>query len=312
LLAYLTEDLADAYVKLFSAAKGVQQVLSMTGNVTGGGGASLPIDIPAFADAGALGSWVEKVAPSPAIAVREPDVLDALVLWSRAIMRELDRRSQYETEFTVAIPLTQPAGSRGTPLLTNADMKAAFTNAGASGSVNFVLDASVLPFGVVPTALRVVGVGLTVEHDKYDAVPVQYSPGFPHTPSNPVVQVGQTPAASQEPTQAQADYAQTFAERRLARLNATITSPPQATPGAANAYQRPPILLPQVRIQGGMSGDLEPQLCYDPACRNLSPFGKWTVSINPNLIDYYLSSGVLTDTWVDGLILYLRLRGMTA
>jgi hypothetical protein len=74
-------------------------------------------------------------------------------------------------------------------------------------------------------------------------------------------------------------------------------------------YQRPGILLANVRLQGGVSGDLEPALCYDPACHNLSLYGRWTVQLDPNVIEYYQSNAAIKDTWITGLILYFRLRG---
>jgi len=300
LLTYLTEDLTDAYCKLYSASVGIQQVLQLMGSVQSGDGTAVPIGIPKFADASGVANWIQSVAPSGEL--RQPDVLDGLVLWSRAIMRELDRRSQYESEFTVAIPLSQPAGSRKSPLVTISQVQ--------SGTVSFSLDSTVLPFASLPSALRVVGVGLSVERGSDDASPLQYTSGFPHTPSNPVVAVGQTPAASQEPTPAQVTAAQVFEGVRMARLNATVTSPPQQYPGAINKYQRPPILLPSIRIQGGAGGDLEPRLSFSSACHNIVPFtGQWTIQMDPNAIEYYQSNGTIPANWVAGLIFYLRLRG---
>ena len=275
-------------------------MLQLSGSVTSGDGTAVPISIPKFTNASDIAKWIPTVAPSDA--QRQPDVLDGLVLWSRAIMRELDRRSQYETEFTVAIPLSQPAGSRKAPLVTVASVQ--------SGTVSFSLDTSVLPFSSLPNALRVVGVGLSVERGPDDASPLQYSTGFPHTPSNPVVGVGQTPAPSQEPTPSQISAAQVFEAARMARLNATVTSPPQQYPGAPTKYQRPPILLPSVRIQGGAGGDAEPRLSFSPACHNILPFaGQWTIQMDPNAIEYYQSNGIISNNWITGIVFYLRLRG---
>jgi hypothetical protein len=299
LLTYLTEDLTDAYCKLYSASVGIQQVLQLTGSVQSGDGTAVPIGIPKFATAADIANWIPTVAPSGN--QRQPDVLDGLVLWSRAIMRELDRRSQYESEFIVAIPLSQPAGSRTKPLVTVAQVQ--------SGTVSFSLDTSVLPFSSLPGALRVVGVGLSVERGPDDASPLQYTTGFPHTPSNPVVGLNATPAPSQEPTPQQVSAAQAFEGPRMARLNATVTSPPQKYPGAMNTYQRPAILLPSVRLQS----DLEPQLSFSPACHNILPFvGQWTIQMDPNAIEYYQSNGSIPANWVTGLIFYLRLRGTAA
>jgi hypothetical protein len=304
ILAYVTDDLADIYRKLYSAAKGAQQVLQI--NTIPAASSMIPVDIPLFADDAGVSSWVQKLIPTIAGHQRQPDVLDALVLWSRAMMRELDRRSQYESEFTLAIPLNQPAGKRGAPLLTNADMKTAFGHANPTGLVSFGIDATLLPFGL-GNDLRVIAVGLSVERSQDDANPVQYTPGFANPTPKPIAAVGQTPQYDANPPAAQVNSVRDFEAPRLGRLNATIVSPQQTTPGGSY-YQRPSVCVPNVRIQGGTSGDLEPVLSYDLACRNLLPFGKWAVQLDPKVIEYYQSDAPINDTWITGLVLYLRLR----
>jgi hypothetical protein len=299
ILAMLTDDLTDAYCKLYSAAKGVQQMLNLT-QVAAGTGVPFPVDIPTFSAAAEVSAWVQKIIPSPG-ATRQPDVLDAMVLWTRAVMRELDRRSQYETEFTVAIPLSQPAGKKTAALVTSSDLPKMFT---ASGLPAFTIDADCLPFNTPPTLLRVVGVGLTVEYSADDFSPMQYMQGFP----------GTTNAASTVPTQPEITFAQQAEQRKVARLNATLISPPQAYPGAPGAhptYQRPPIFLTNVRLQGGTGGDMEPTLSADPAAHNLNPLGPWTISMDLNTIVFF-PTGKIPANWVKGVILYLRLRGTTS
>jgi hypothetical protein len=305
LLAYLTDDLADIYRKLYSAAKGVQQVLQVTSMPAAG--AMIPVDIPLFTDGASILSWVQKLVPSNPGDQRQPDTLDAFVLWSRAMMRELDRRSQYESEFTVAIPLNQPSGRRGSSILTKGDMSVAFAQSSPTGFVSFILDASVLPFANLSTDVRVVGVGLSVERSQDDALPVQYSSNFANAAPKPVVPVGQTPQYDPNPPDAQVKSVRTFEGPKVGRLNAMLTSPPQPIAGVG-PYQRPTIFLSNVRIQGGASGDLEPMISYDPACRNLSPYGKWGIQLDPNVIEYYQSDTSITDSWITGLVLYLRIR----
>jgi hypothetical protein len=309
LLAYLTEDLADIYCKLYSVAKGVAQVLQVTNMPVASG--MIPVDIPLFIDAATLAAWVQKLVPAKPTDQRQPDVLDAFLLWSRAMIRELNRRSQYESEFTVAIPLNQPAGKRATPILAKADMDTAFAQAKPTGLVSFSLDPSVLPFSTLSNDLRVVGVGLSVERSQDDASPVQYASTFANAAPKPIVGVNQTPQYDVNPPAAQVNSVRAFEGPRLARLNATITSPPQTTPGST-PYQRPAIFLSNVRVQGGDSGDLEPVLSYDPACHNLGPNGKWTIQFDPNTIEYYQSDTAINDSWITGLVLYLRLRGTPA
>ena len=307
LLAYLKEDLTDIYCKLYSAAKGIEQVLQIN-SIPMVGGVAIAMDIPQFTNPAVLASWVQQVVPTPVSSERQPDILDAFVLWSRAVMRELNRRSQYESEFTVAIPLSQPAGKRGLPILTNADMNTAFGQATPTGLVNFTLDASVLPFSNLASDLRVVGVGLSVERSQDDASPVQFVSTFANAAPKPVVSPGNTPQYDQNPPPSQVKSVRDFEAAKVGRLNATITSPRQTTPNVGT-YQRPGILLSNVRIQGGVSGDLEPVLSFDSACHNLTPYGKWTIQFDPNVIEYYQSDTVINASWITGLILYFRLRG---
>lgn len=309
ILAMLTDDLTDAYCKLYSAAKGVQQMLNLT-QVAPGTGVPFPVDIPTFSTAAEVSAWVQKIIPSPG-ATRQPDVLDAMVLWTRAVMRELDRRSQYETEFTVAIPLSQPAGKNTAALVPSSKLPNIFT----AGGLSVPIDADCLPFNTPPTLLRVVGVGLTVEYSLDDFSPMQYMASFP----------GTTNAASTVPTQPEIKFAQQTEQNKVARLNATVISPPQTYPGAPGAhptYQRPPIFLTNVRLQGGTGGDMEPMLCTDPAAHNLNPMGSWTILMDPNTLVFFpfgpgepalpYSEPSPSAKWVAGIILFLRLRGATS
>jgi hypothetical protein len=305
LLGYLTDDLADVYRKLYSAAKGAQQVLQVTTMPAAGG--IIPVDIPLFTDAASILSWVQKLVPANPGDQRQPDTLDAFVLWSRAMMRELDRRSQYESEFTVAIPLNQPSGKRNSSILTKGEMSVAFAQSSPTGFVSFTLDASALPFANLSTDLRVVGVGLSVERSQDDALPVQYSSDFINVQPKPVVPVGQTPDYDKKPSPAQVASVRDFEKPKVGRLNAILASPPQTVAGVGS-YQRATIFLSNVRIQGGASGDLEPVISYDPACRNLAPYGKWVIQFDPNVIEYYQSDTSITDSWITGLVLHLRLR----
>ena len=309
LLVLMTEDLADAYYKLYAAAKGVQSVLGVTAlNV--GLGAAVPVDIPAFANRVDLDAWVKSIVVTPGHQ-QQPDVLGALVLWCRALMRELDRRSQYETEFTVTLPLSQAlkhGGNTVNPLVTQSDLNAAFSGATATGLVKFKLDLTRLPFPNVPADVRVLAVGLSVEGTIDDGSPLQYAAAFPNTPSVPVVNVGQTPATPANPPANQVQFAEQFAQRKLARLNAQITTPQQASVGGVAPYQRPHLYLSNVRIQGGTVGDAEATLNADPACHNISPWGQWQVRFDPNTVQFFATGSPQTDSWVSGLNLSLRLR----
>jgi hypothetical protein len=297
-LSMLTEDLADSYRKLYSASKGVQGVLGLT-QITVGNGSPVPIDIPLFGTADQMSQWIKTIMPPQEGDQRKPDILDALVLWARAAMRELDTRSQYETEFTMPIPLNQPWGKGGAVLVSPAAIQQAFAGAAPTGKVTFTLSVDVLPFTVVPANIRVVGIGLTVEHSQDDAGPVQYASTYPGTPVT---------RTQPDPMPTQVAAVQGLEVPKTARLSATITTPQQTMAGGTG-YMRPAILLTNVRLQGGSGGDMEPQLSYDPSGRNLNPFGPWTIAVNPNALGWYQSAAGFPDNWISGLILHLRLRG---
>jgi hypothetical protein len=316
LLSMLTEDLADAYCKIYSASKGVQQVLGMS-QVTVAINAPISVDIPGFTTTAGVKMWVDQVVPAQSEHQRTPDVLDALVLWTRAVMRTLDTAAQYESEFTVSIPLNQPLAPGAQALVPQGDIVAAFGPNAPTGMVTFTLPSTALPIKATPTNVRVIGIGITVEHSPDDESPVQYTTGFPQTPSVPNVAPPNTPQNNPAPTPQQIEAAQLFELPRVARLNVTVTTPVQGAAG----YSRPKVFLPNVRIQGGGGGDQEPILSYDPACRGLYPFGIWTLSFDPNAVAFYSSINQISpfgwvnkysqppwNSWITGLILHLRLR----
>jgi hypothetical protein len=292
MLALLTEDLADAYCKLYSASKGIQSVLGLT-SANVGLNTPINVDIPLFTTTAAIAQWVQAITQSGN--QKAPDILDALVLWTRALMRVIDTNSQYETEFTVSIPLLQLWGKSNQNILQGADNTAAFPGGGQfSGKLSFPLPVDALPVGATATNIRTLGVGLSVEFSRDDASPVEYITGFPGLPAN-----------AQQTTKAQA-----FEQNKMARLNATITTPTQTMQGGAT-YSRPPVFLANVRVQGGNGGDLEPALCYDPACRGLNPFGRWTISFDLHSLEIFPGDASV-ENLIKGFILHLRLRGNLA
>ena len=317
LLAMLSEDLSDVYCKLYSSAKGTKQVLklqelSVLSKITEN---KIPIDIPAFSSREALNSWIRKVVPDQG-EQRRPDVIDGLVIWCRALMRELDLRSQYETEFTLAIPLSQPTGSHTTPIVPASDINSAFTQKNPTGQVTFTLGIKALPLAMQQLSLRLIAIGVSVERSKDDASPVQYASDFENAAPYPAVNAGTTPGYDKTPPSGQVKSVRQFERAKMARLNGVLVSPQQSIScediaffKVCRSYQRPKIFLTNIRIQGGYIGDLEPILNYDLACHNLDPFGTWTLQLDPVAIEYWASSHVLNDSWISGLILHLRLRG---
>jgi len=311
ILAMLSDDLTDAYCKLYSAAKGVQQILNLA-QVAAGTGSLIPVDIPTFSTAADVSAWVQKIIPAPG-PVRQPDALDAMVLWTRAVMRELDRLSQYETEVTVAIPLNQLIGAKTAVLVPS------LTNLfDPQKGVDITIDAGCLPFATPPTSLRVTAVGLSVEYSPDDFSPIQFMSGYPGDQPPTPTSVGVPPAISNKPTTSpnggQVGFAQGIEQKKVGRLNAMLKSPPQSYPTgptSTQSYERPPIFLSNVRMQGGTGGDLEPALSMDAAAHNLYPVGKWNLYMDANAIAFF-PTGQNPANWIKGLILYLRLRGAAA
>jgi hypothetical protein len=306
LRALLEEDLSDAYRKLYCASIGVASVLGLT-SLTLASSATVNTVIPLFSGANgtsaAISKWIQPFVSSQN-GQRAPDIVDALVIWTRAVLREIDRRSQYESDVTVSIPICQPSGSHTTPLLTTAQVKAAITaaNGNAVTVPAFTLAADSLPFSVTFAALRVVGIGLSLVHSIDDAVPFEYTQDFPPDAASPP-----NPTAAHT---AQVPKARLYTEPKWARFNAVVKTPPQNV-ASVGSYARPPVLLANVRLQGGTGGDLEPTLSMDPGAHNINPFGSWSVSVDLKDVVWYGNDSTpqAVSTLVSGLILHLRLRG---
>lgn len=291
----LVDDLADAYWRIYSVAKGVKSTLSLS-EITIAMNQPVSVDVPLFSDASAVAAWTGKIMTSGGSSTKKPDLLDALVLWTRGVMRALETLAQFESEFTVSIPLTQALSSGAPPIISAAAIAAAFTGANPTGTIAFNLPTTALPVRATAANVRVLGIGLSVERSKDDASPLQYTSSFPPSANG----VG-------HPTAQEIAAAQAFEQPRLARLNVTMSTPPQTLQGTGT-YNRPRIFLPNVRIQGGSGGDFEPIMSFEPGCHGLYPFGSWVVTFDPNIVAFYQSDTPLPPSWVAGLILHLRLR----
>jgi hypothetical protein len=313
LFSFLEEDLSDAYNKLYSVSLGIRSLLFIRA-VTVGVGATAGSILPAFADRPSLDQWVGQVILNQDQA-RKPDILDALVIWCRGVMREIDKLSQYETEFTVAIPLTQPTGKLQNPLIDFQSL-ANYLNGSTPGPLVFTLtqDALTFPSSVLYRA-RVLGVGLSIVHSPDDASPVQYSMNFKNAPPHPVAAVNTVPQFDQVPPAVQAGSVMDYEAPKLARFNAIVTPPKQSIPDGSISglsYSRPSFMLTNIRIQGGNGGDLEPTISYDPSCRNLMMVGTWAINLDPHAVEFWSSQPAINiANMVRGLILHLRVRGTT-
>jgi hypothetical protein len=82
MLVLFVEDLTDAYCRLYSAGLGMKQVLGIQQLVVAATD-HIDVTIPLFSSPSSVDSWVNHVVTTHNIGQRRPDVLDALVLWSR-------------------------------------------------------------------------------------------------------------------------------------------------------------------------------------------------------------------------------------
>jgi hypothetical protein len=316
ILTFLTEDLSEAYSALFSASKGVQRVLgiSQVSIIVRSDDQNhspakrlIDVDIPEFEIEEDVEAWVRKILPVNVSDPRKPDVVDAMIVWCRAVMRELDRRARYETEFTLSIPLSQPIAPTNMPIV---DVRSCIQNSKGSETyrIPFTLSQNQLPMPGLPSDLRVLGIGLSFLHDMSDYLPVQFADPWDHAEIPiPVQGAG---IRNPEPTVFQIRDARITMRLRTSRINATLTTPKQR--GIASDYARPKVYLSNVRMEGGLDGDIETPLSYDPACRNLSPFGEWRIDISQTAVTNETDATVPFPTeWIAGLVLHLRVRGTT-
>ncbi|WP_156444423.1 hypothetical protein [Burkholderia sp. MSMB1826] len=301
LKSLLAEDIAEAYQKIFCAAAGIYSVLDISKlRPLSGNSGNINVLIPRFRTSsitdGTVSLWVKGVIPE--VNSRAPDILDAFVLWTRQAMREIEKRAQYEIEQSFSIPLNQRwTSTGGHDILTDKQISDAM-DVNGSGTVSFQLPIDSLPFSANLRAIRIIGIGLTVTHAQEDAYPTEYLNGYPSAYSDAEQQTKRTLTGA-------------ATEAKRARLNATVQLPAQKS-AFQDTYSRPPIFLANVRLQGGTSGELEPDITTDPGCRNANPFGQtWSISFDKRSILWYASASEPgTRSWVTGLILHLRIRAL--
>jgi hypothetical protein len=297
----LEEDLGDALCGLISAAKGVQSLFSGLNNtfVNFPLSASTKVDvqIPKLDTDEAITAWIRNFSARPAgfppAKENRVEILDALVLWCRGLMRELDRRGQYESEFTVSIPLGHTTGQLGTNQLVTDLNKMLNDN---KGLLKFNLQQDALPASMKDVPIRIIALGISVQQSADDEVPIDHVASYPSAAG--AINDGEKNAARLE-----TGY-------RTARIGAVVQPPPQTI--ETHSYKRPQVFLPEVRLFGGMSGDTDPKLSYDPACRNIKPFGDWTISLDQLPLVFAVTDDLMTWKWVNNVIIHLRVRGRFA
>jgi hypothetical protein len=324
LLALLKDDLGEAFMKCYCAGLGVAQVLEDT-TVRGLHG-DISVVLPL--EEKGIDAWMRDVLPHQGgdgastlrvddvnsnvlndPKIRRIDVLDALVIWVRALMRHLDRVSQYESEVTVSIPLNALSGVSKSPILPNdfiATAKAKLPLRDAELGIpasdalrfDFKLTEKHLPTQVAWARLRVIGVGLSLNPAMNRAVPINYADADLVDPKGHLNQaVG-------------------FQEPRLDRFNAVIHTPEQQfeNTGKKYKYRRPAVVLANVRMQGGANGDLEPMIVSDASIRGTKfTDSNWTIRLDLREIPWFstVERGQQgADQLIRGFILHLRIRGI--
>jgi hypothetical protein len=321
----LAEDIAEAYQKLFAASCGINTVLGIS--FIDGVDMYLPRFDKKSVDDGTLDIWLTRIVPS-ASNQRRPDVLDGLVIWTRAVMREIERVSQFETEDIFSLPLNQwNWGDSSHKILKTDDIE----SSSRTGRIllNFVLQRSDLPFFSVCDRARITGLGLSITGVLADGIPLQYCKDFDTYPP--------PSDANQDQKQKEDNQSQAINESliRRAKFNAFVTPPDfqfdkRFSPdGQADSYSRVPAYLGDVRIEGGDSGFVTANLCTDSVSRNITidltlnqPTGDWQIDVNTYTaiwapLDYTRISNPGQPNLppneplrleVTGLILYLRIR----
>ena len=272
----LIEDISDAYLKLYCAALGAQSVLGVASLALGGKG-SVPVSIPLFPPSATaehdLGRWVGQTVIRQNSSAA-PDIVDALVIWTRAMMRTLDRFYQSEIEMTTSIPV-----------LPN-----------ASGGGSFSIQPAAFPFGSTLASVRLLAIGLSVQADPDEALPIEYTKNFP------VNKQGTDPTTVQN---TQNGVAMKYIDSKLARLTAQVIPPPQTS--GHTRYGRPAIILSNVRVERGYSGDSLPAMYESTSLRNINPFsGNWQVNIGSSELAPYTDAN--STAWIKGTIVHFRVR----
>lgn len=328
----VVEDLQEAFSKAFSASLGLGKVLGLSVFPH----SNLQTGIPAFTTADLmvrLPAWVTTIVGS-SDSQRSPDVVDALILWVRRAMRTLEKIAQYEIEQVVSVPLNQGwTGPGAFDIVTDAMVENAMANNDPSqrqGTIEFSLPRGAIPFAHNMTGLRVVGVGLSAIHDAFDAVSAEYLDGFPtkttSTGSSSKADAAGNSSSSSVSETAAADQALKrnitieAAIAKRARINAWLELPKQVD-ALGNEYARPPLLLGNVRLSGGASGDIETLILTDSSCRNFDPFsGNWRITVDDRCAVWFSSEQgksvrsatnyYVDRTWIKGFVIHLKVRGL--
>lgn len=260
---FFSEDLSEAYQKAYCAALGLKSVYRIDNVIPLFNSSSSETNVNNW-----IGATVGRDVAYSSYSI--PDAIDALVTWTRNAMRDIERISQYEVEYTVPIPITLPwhsASSTKPPGASDSLVgQDVFDNAmkpGASGKVEFLLSPEMFPIpSEYQPMTRIIGIGAAVA-----TVPDISGHG---------------------------------------RYSVLVQPPPQKSPLGSTTYSRPPTLLSNVKRLGGPDLTTDPEIARLSTCHNIDPFfsGKWAITVDwhiPNMAGVFPSSrdvGRPKDVWL--------------
>jgi hypothetical protein len=299
------EDLDEAFRKIYSVCVGIRQCFKVV-KLDG-----YPLDVPLFESHADIGGWCQQQASW--IDLVAPDILDALVLWTRRAMRELERIIQYETEDTIVLPLNQywllglDAATPNQPLTTDFIRH----SMNKDGILEFYLNSGLMPFYDSYRTVRVLGVGISVSGYEHILTPFAYHQDL----------AGEWPIEPKTEVDFNARKVNVEKAAKLSameinkKFNAMIWFP-NLMIGELFTYERLPMACSSV---GYEQGDNEVNIKCDPMCRNVNPFeGMWKIQIDSRALLYFgwdhgdahspPSELSLTRNSINGLFLHLRLR----
>ncbi|MBV4491595.1 hypothetical protein [Pseudomonas oryzicola] len=299
------EDLSESYRKIYSACLGARQCFRIH---------KFPkIDVPLFEDYPSVGIWCSQFANFGDYFAS--DILDALVLWTRDTMRDLERIAQYESEDTITLPLNQYWLSDLYPdpnqPLSSSLIKQSMDAVTGNGQVSFYLIPQMLPFHEKYDVIRLIGVGISVSGYEHLLTPFTYHKQL--SGSWPIEIKTERDFNSRK---AEVEKAAKFSATEMNKKFNAIISFPNLMVGEIFSYERLPMIYNNL---GYERGDNSVEIKIDPACRNVKPFeGLWKIEIDKRaLIHFGWDSGdpqdpthnlSMTRNTINGLFLHLRLR----
>jgi len=241
-LDLLYDDVSDAYSRCSAAALGIRQVFATD-------------------------------LPNPPL--DHPNIIDAMVMWTRQAIRFIEQESQFENSYDLILPLVQPWRATDDPFIPAKLLRKTIDSKSELKDISFEIDRV---FGK-QTNVRLRGVGLS----------------YGGTPQS---------TGGKEPPEKFID------PHSFWRLRATVHTPRQQNPRAPGEfYSRPPIAFGDVSVFGRPAPIA---FASGTVCHNINPNGKWRLVLNRNAVwadatDTDIDGSFWTLGLIDDLKLHLRI-----